>query len=149
MPAAELMPGVPGARRCTCYWGWACGFCQEGQAQEHTLVPIIIMRTSGEKWAGMQISNEMNGAQTQRCLIQDSFLVSDRSSTLRGCGFNREYIGSLLTRPRAGWMQSFKQCHQLSLCLCPSPRRGAIVWLWAASLSGGFLQQPLAHSSLE
>lgn len=70
-----------------------------------------------EKWAGMQISNEMNGAQTQRCLIQDPFLVSDGSSTLCGYGFNREYIGSLLIRPRAGWMQSFKQCHQLSLSL--------------------------------
>lgn len=70
-------------------------FFQGRQAQEHT-VPIIIMGTFGEKWAGMQMSNEMSRAQAQRCLIQDSSLVSNGSSTLSGCGFNREYTGCRL-----------------------------------------------------
>lgn len=81
------------------------------------MVPIILIGTSKETQSGMQVSNEMNGTQTQRCLLLDSFLMSDRSSTLSGCGFNRECIGSPLKRPRAGWMQSFKLCHWLSLPL--------------------------------
>lgn len=65
------------------------------------MVLIILIRTSEEMQSGMQVSNEMNGAQTQRCLLQDSFLMSDRSSTLSGYDFNRECIGSPLKRPRA------------------------------------------------
>lgn len=93
--------------------------CQVGQNQDHTVVPIIVMGTFEERWTGVQMSNEINGDQTQRCLIQDSFFVSDRSSLLLACDFNRECIGSYLERPRASWIQSFRQCHQVPVSVPP------------------------------